>query len=198
MRATAESFHPYGYDPEMENDGARRANIELKARYPDPEKGRQTCERLGAQLVQSERQRDTYFSTGAYRMKLRESSLGKHFMIWYSRPNESNSRKSSYRLLPVADPAAKRQIFAASMGVKAEVEKARHLYQYGPTRIHIDYVEGLGEFIEFEYVVSEEAPEEEGYRVIERLREEFGINDEDLIAGSYSDLVLMGAPAHGD
>ncbi|MEN8150408.1 MAG: class IV adenylate cyclase [Planctomycetota bacterium] len=182
----------------MENDDARRANIELKARYPDPGRGRKTCERLGAEFVQSEHQRDTYFSTGAYRMKLRESSLGKHWMIWYSRPNESESRKSSYRLLPVADPDAKRRIFAASMGVKAEVEKARHLYQLGPTRIHLDYVDGLGSFIEFEYVVSETAPEEDGHRVIADLREAFGINDEDLVAGSYSDLVMMGVPAHGD
>ena len=184
--------------PTMTKDGARRANIELKARCPDRELAIKTCERLGARFVHSERQRDTYFSTGAYRMKLRESSLGKHWMIWYSRPNDVEARKSSYRLLPVADPTEKRKLFGTSMGVKAEVEKARHLYLLGPTRIHIDYVEGLGDFIEFEYVVSENAPEENGHGAIDELREEFGINDEDLIAGSYSDLVLMGVPAHGD
>jgi predicted adenylyl cyclase CyaB len=184
--------------PTMTSDGARRANIELKARLTDREQAIKTCERLGARFVHSERQRDTYFSTGSYRMKLRESSLGKHWMIWYSRPNEHRSRKSSYRLLPVSDPAEKRKIFGASMGIKAEVEKARHLYVFGPTRIHIDFVEGLGDFIEFEYVVGESAPEEGGHEAIDTLREEFGINDEDLIAGSYSDLVLLGAPAHGD
>jgi len=184
--------------PNMTSNGARRANIELKARCPDREHAIHTCERIGARFVHSERQRDTYFSTGAYRMKLRESSLGKHWMIWYSRADQSGSRKSSYRLLPVADPAEKRRIFGTSMGVKAEVEKARHLYMFGPTRIHIDYVEGLGDFIEFEYVVGENAPEENGHEAIATLRDEFGINDEDLIAGSYSDLVLMGAPTHGD
>jgi len=181
----------------MTTDGVRKANIELKARWADRERGIGICERLGARFVHSERQRDTYFSTGAYRMKLRESSLGRHCMIWYSRPNDVGSRKSTYRVLPVADPAEKRRIFAASMGVKAEVEKARHLYQLGPTRIHIDYVEGLGDFIEFEYVVGENASEEEGHEAIAELRERFGINDEDLIAGSYSDLVLTGTPAHG-
>jgi predicted adenylyl cyclase CyaB len=181
----------------MTSEGERKANIELKARYPNREQGIKVCERLGARFVQTERQRDTYFSTGAYRMKLRESSLGKHWMIWYSRPDDVNSRKSSYRLLPVGDPAEKRRIFGASMGIKAEVEKARLHYQLGPTRIHIDFVVDLGDFIEFEYVVGENATEEEGHRVLAELKSEFGINDEDLIAGSYSDLVLLGATAAG-
>ena len=184
--------------PHMTTNGARRANIELKARYPDREKAIRICERLGARFVHSERQRDTYFSTGAYRMKLRESSLGKHWMIWYSRPDDLQARKSSYRLLPVADPAEKRRIFGDTMGVKAEVEKARHLYVFGSTRIHIDYVEGLGDFIEFEYLVGEKAPEAKGHEVIADLRDEFDINDEDLIAGSYSDLILLGVTTHGD
>jgi adenylate cyclase len=182
---------------ESANNGARRANIELKARCPDRERAKSVCQHLGARFIHIERQRDTYFSTGAYRMKLRESSLGKHWMIWYTRPNDHGSRKSSYRLLPVSDPKAKRKIFGASMGIKAEVEKARSLYLLGPTRIHLDYVDGLGDFIEFEYVVGEDAPEDEGHMVLAELRERFGINDEDLIAGSYSDLVMSGAPSHG-
>ena len=178
--------------------GEQRLNIELKARYPDRERAEQVCERLKASFVHVEVQTDTYFSMGAYRMKLRESSLGKHWMIWYSRPDDLQARKSSYRLLPVADPAEKRRIFGDTMGVKAEVEKARHLYVFGSTRIHIDYVEGLGDFIEFEYLVGEEAPEAKGHEVIADLRDEFDINDEDLIAGSYSDLILLGVTTHGD
>ena len=36
------------------------------------------------------------------------------------------------------------------MGVKGEVRKRRHLFIYEQTRIHVDEVEGLGNFMELE------------------------------------------------
>jgi predicted adenylyl cyclase CyaB len=178
----------------VSEENPRRANVELKARYPDRDRGREVAERLGARRVSVEVQTDTYFSTGAYRMKLRESSLGRHWLIGYSRPDRTGSRKSSYRLLPVPDPAEKRRILATSMGVKATVVKERELWLLGPTRIHLDRVEGLGDFLEFEVVMEDGLTEEEGHRIVRELRAEFGIADEDVIAGSYSDLVLSAVP----
>jgi predicted adenylyl cyclase CyaB len=179
----------------MVEEGDRRANVELKARYEDHERAVEACVRLGARLETVELQRDTYFSTGAYRMKLRESSLGNHWLIWYSRPDDKSSRKSDYRLLPVPDPAEKRRILEQAMSVKAEVVKERTLYLLGPVRIHLDVVEGLGECIEFEYVLEEGEDEARAHEKIAVLRDEFGIREEDLIAGSYSDLVGARAPS---
>ena len=82
-----------------------------------------------------------------------------------------------------------------AMSIKAEVVKERTLYMLGPCRIHLDRVEGLGDFLEFEVVLSEDVSEREGHRIVDDLRREFDINDEDLISGSYADLVAIDAKA---
>lgn len=179
----------------MSESGPPRANIELKARCPDREKAESVCERLGAELVHVEVQTDHYFSVGAYRMKLRESSLGEHWLVFYNRPNEPGTRKSSYRLVPVPDPVEKRRILSKTMPVKAVVRKERTLLMLGPVRIHLDRVDDLGDFLEFEAVLGDGFGEKEGHREVARLRQEFGIAEEDLISGSYSDLLrLRGMP----
>ena len=81
------------------------------------------------------------------------------------------------------------------MSVKAEIVKERTLFMLGPCRIHLDRVEGLGEFLEFEVVLSDEVSEEEGHRIVADLRHEFEVMDEDLISGSYADLVALDARA---
>ena len=54
-------------------------------------------------------------------------------------------------------------------------------------RIHLDDVDGLGSFVELE------APEDGDQAAkVERLSEALAIADDDLIAGSYSDLLLDG------
>jgi adenylate cyclase class IV len=68
-------------------------------------------------------------------------------------------------------------------------------------RIHLDEVEGLGEFLEFEAPV--EASGEAGAReLVERLRAAFRIGAGDLVAGSYVDLVadewVTDGPTHRD
>ena len=176
----------------MSDERRRRGNIELKARYEDREKALSVLERLGAKYVSTETQIDTYFSVGSYRMKLRETTLGDHRIIWYSRPNHPDSRKSTYRMESIPDPEAKKRIFSREMGVKVVVTKERILYMIGPVRVHLDRVEGLGDFLEFEAVLEDGYTEGDAYAQVADLRREFEINDEDLIAGSYSDLVGAG------
>ena len=36
------------------------------------------------------------------------------------------------------------------MGIKGDVKKTRFLYMVGQTRVHVDEVEGLGNFMELE------------------------------------------------
>ncbi len=179
----------------MTADGDRRANIELKARCPDRERVLEALAGLGAEDRGVEHQVDTCFSTGSYRMKLRESSLGNHYLIWYHRPNTTDSRKSTYRLQPVPDPAAKRKMFAMAMGVKQVVTKDRHLFLIGPTRIHLDSVDELGSYLEFEVVLGNGVTEEQGHEIIADLRERLDVNDKDLVSRSYSDLVGDALPA---
>jgi adenylate cyclase class 2 len=71
------------------------------------------------------------------------------------------------------------------------VAKERRLFLWeGNVRIHLDAVEGLGSFIEFEAVASagSDLAHEEGQ--VKRLRQAFGAGDADLIGVSYCDLAL--------
>jgi predicted adenylyl cyclase CyaB len=178
--------------------GPLSANIELKARLPSFDAALDVARRLGAADQGEEKQVDTYFSTGRERLKLRESSTGAHFLIRYSRPDSPDVRKSQYRLQPVRDPSSFRQILTRQWGVRAVVKKVRHLFLLDRrVRIHLDRVEGLGDFLEFEAVLDPGDPEyDEAAATLEvaRLAHDFGVADEDRIATSYSTLVLE---AHG-
>nr|CAD7574905.1 unnamed protein product [Timema californicum] len=60
----------------------------------------------------------------------------------------------------------------------------------GQTRIHIDAVEGLGNFMELEVMLLEDQLVEDGQEIAYSLMSKLGVNKEDLIAGAYMDLIL--------
>ena len=49
-------------------------------------------------------------------------------------------------------------------------------------------MQGLGQFLEFEAVLSPEIDETAGRGQLEKLMAEFDIRPEDLLAGSYTDM----------
>jgi adenylate cyclase class IV len=55
--------------------------------------------------------------------------------------------------------------------------------------MHFDEVEGLGEFIELEFVLEEDQPPTEGYAIVQQLLIDLGIREEDLIDVAYADLL---------
>jgi predicted adenylyl cyclase CyaB len=79
------------------------------------------------------------------------------------------------------------RVLTDAFGVLAVVKKKRELYTYKDARIHIDEVEGLGAFIEFE-VTGGETPA--SVATMKELRSAFGIAEESVIKVSYSDMIL--------
>jgi adenylate cyclase class IV len=69
------------------------------------------------------------------------------------------------------------------------VRKQRLLLLAGPTRIHLDRVEGLGDFMELEVVMREGQPDDQGMALAEALMRELGLADAPRIAGAYLDLL---------
>jgi adenylate cyclase class IV len=59
----------------------------------------------------------------------------------------------------------------------------------GRTRIHLDRVEGLGDFVELEVVLSEGETTESGVMVAHELLARLGISPQQLIEGAYVDLL---------
>ena len=99
-------------------------------------------------------------------------------------------RESNYELEPVTDIAATLDRLARLHGLLCVVHKRRELYFWHNVRIHLDEVEGLGCFIEFEGVVSESAGNEISRRRVDQLVDEFAIGPQARIGVSYSDLLV--------
>ncbi|HEY2146725.1 MAG TPA: hypothetical protein VGH32_02230, partial [Pirellulales bacterium] len=55
--------------------------------------------------------------------------------------------------------------------------------------IHLDEVEGIGRFLEFEAVLADGLDDAAGERQVAESRREFGLVEADLLAGSYSDML---------
>ena len=164
-------------------------NVELKAGNVDPAKALSVCESLGTEPRGLLVQEDTYFHAPVDRLKLREERAAAAHLIAYQRPDEPDCRESSYHMAPVADPATLKAVLSAALGVKAVVTKKRRLFTLGSVRIHLDAVDGLGSFVEFEAVASPESNLAKEREDVQMLREAFAISDADLISVSYCDLL---------
>jgi adenylate cyclase class 2 len=71
------------------------------------------------------------------------------------------------------------------------VRKKREIYYIGNVKFHIDEVPGLGSFIEIEAGnILADKTESELLEQCNFYLKEFGIKEEDLIAESYSDLLI--------
>lgn len=153
------------------------------------------CEGLGAEDRGTLIQRDTYFETAQGRLKLREEADADAHLIAYQRPDLPEQKESQYRIVGVDDPTELREALSAVLGIKVVVSKTRRLFVLEDIRIHLDRVDGLGDFIEFEGVVSGDGDPDRFAPLLADLRRAFGIREGDLLRGSYSDLLLAAAPS---
>ncbi|XP_071590443.1 uncharacterized protein [Heliangelus exortis] len=81
-------------------------------------------------------------------------------------------------------------VLEQALGVLGRVRKQRLLLLLGQTRLHLDSVEGLGDFLELEVVLGEGQSPEEGERLAQGLLRDLGVGEQDLISGAYLDLLL--------
>ncbi|HYN58292.1 MAG TPA: class IV adenylate cyclase [Rubrivivax sp.] len=133
-------------------------------------------------------QDDSFFQVPQGRLKLRQFGDGSAELIHYHRPDLETAKASDYVRVPVGDPAALREALARGCGVIGRVRKRRWLLLVGATRIHLDRVEGLGDFIELEVVLRQDQPDEEGQAIAERLMRQLDLADAPRLAGAYLDL----------
>ena len=80
-------------------------------------------------------------------------------------------------------------ILEAALGGLGEVRKERELLLLGRARIHLDRVEGLGDFLELEVVLEEGADEADARAEALMLLEKLGLGKDDLVPGAYRDLL---------
>jgi adenylate cyclase class IV len=134
-------------------------------------------------------QDDTFYCVPHGRLKLRRFADGSAELIHYQRADSAEARASDYVRVPVADAAALDEALARGCGRLGRVRKQRQLLMVGPTRIHLDRVEGLGDFIELEVVLQDGQSDVEGTRIAETLMAALGLAATPRIAGAYLDLL---------
>jgi predicted adenylyl cyclase CyaB len=79
-------------------------------------------------------------------------------------------------------------LLATALTTRGIVTKERHVYLAGRTRIHLDRVDGLGDFIELEVVLAPEDDEDGGTAEALALLAKLGVPPADLVARAYVDL----------
>ncbi|HVP10661.1 MAG TPA: class IV adenylate cyclase [Phycisphaerae bacterium] len=164
------------------------ANIEIKARARAPDRQRGIAATLSGTAGRELRQTDTYFNVPCGRLKLRESG-GPAELIYYQRSDQTGPKRSDYLPIPIADAAAMKTLLTAALGVRGVVCKTRSLFLVDNTRIHIDLVAHRGWFIELEVMLSPGQTDEQGRAVATELMKKLEIDNRDLIAESYIDLL---------
>jgi adenylate cyclase class IV len=125
------------------------------------------------------------------RLKLRRSPTAAAELIHYHRPDTGEAKASDYVRVPVPDPAALREALTRACGLLGRVRKQRWLLLAGATRIHLDRVEGLGDFMELEVVLREGQSDADGATIAEALMQPLGLADAPRLAGAYLDLLAV-------
>ena len=164
-------------------------NIEIKARVPDPAALRRRAAALTDTPAELIPQEDTFFRVPLGRLKLRVITPDHGQLIYYQRPDAAGPKQSDYHIAVTAEPQTLKNVLARSLGVRGVVTKQRWLYLVGPTRIHLDQVEGLGSFMELEVVLQADQSPAEGQAIAADLMAQLGIQEQHLIEGAYIDLL---------
>ena len=139
--------------------------VEVKARLRDREAVEETVRSLadyGPELIVQE---DVFLCCENGRLKLRSFVDGRGELILYRRPDIDGPATSDFEKLPTEDPGGVRSLLTAAPGTTGEVRKRRTLHLVGQTRVHLDEVEGLGDWLELEVVLGPDQTPNDGVRI---------------------------------
>lgn len=167
-------------------------NVEIKARIDSVEALLPIARAITGGEAETIEQDDSFFPCPRGRLKLRDFGDGRGELIQYERPDASGPKTSTYVRSPTASPETLREALTRALGTLGRVRKRRLLLLAGRTRIHLDRVEGLGDFLELEVVLRDGENEADGVAEAHALMARLGIQSTQLLVGAYLD--LLGVP----
>ena len=133
-------------------------------------------------------QDDTFYHCGRGRLKLRSSGQ-QHQLIYYRRENDYGPKESFYQTSNARNPAALRVSLGSAFGEVGRVRKFRRSYNVGNTSVHLDKVNGLGNFIEIKTQLNQAESFTEGAKTVESLMSALDVDLFQLVDGAYIDLI---------
>jgi predicted adenylyl cyclase CyaB len=166
----------------------KHLNFEFKARLKDEQRVRAALKRLDARFIGTDHQLDTYFRVPGGRLKVREGRL-ENALIFYRRSNVRRARQAAVEMMLLPRRNHLRAILARALGTVAVVDKRREIYFVKNVKIHLDRVRQLGKFVEVE-AISRTGDVKKIRSQARQFQELFGIKAKDIVAESYSDLIL--------
>ena len=166
-----------------------RHNLERKCRCDSLTSVRAVLLALPARREGGQTQVDTYYHARQGRLKLRLIDGVTAELIWYDRPDMGAIRASAYHRTAVADPAGLHAALSAALGVREVVRKTREVWHWHNVRIHLDEVERLGSFIEFEAVIDESNDEAISFVRLEALGNALALSAAGDVAFGYAELL---------
>jgi adenylate cyclase, class 2 len=134
---------------------------------------------------------DTYFNTTHGQLKIREPKKGQSYLMQYYHSDDPKARSVQMQAHLYDKKSNVKAILTESLGVKAIVAKKRRIYTIGNLIVNIDYIEGLGIYIELNAESEDEETEVWNLRFQCRSHQlAFKIQDHEVTSDSYSDILL--------
>ncbi len=165
-------------------------NVEIKAKCLDASFIRNYLLSNHAEYKGVDEQTDTYFNVQYGRLKLREGNIENN-LIYYERANQAGPKNSLFHLVKVEDATGLKEALKKSIGIKVIVKKRREIYFIKNVKFHLDEISGLGSFVEIEAGnMLADLTQAQLKEQCDHYLREFGIKNEDLVALSYSDMLL--------
>jgi adenylate cyclase class 2 len=167
--------------------------VKVRARHAGV---KERIEVLGAERVTQKEQRDVYF-TAPHRdfastdEALRVRRENGETRITYKGPKMDDETKTrEEHETTVGDAEEARAVFE-SLGFEefGTVEKERQVYELEGTTVTLDEVEGLGEFVEVERDIDDEADIEEPSAEVLGVLGRLGLDADDSVRDSYLELL---------
>ncbi|UXM91601.1 class IV adenylate cyclase [Paenarthrobacter sp. JL.01a] len=164
-------------------------NIEIKARVESLETLLPFVAPLADSGPECVAQDDTFFPCPNGRLKLRVLDVTRGVLIFYRREDEAGPKPSFYVHSETTDPDGLRSVLADAYGELGRVRKSRTVFRIGETRIHLDRVDGLGDFLELEVPLGGTLGPDAAVSEARRLLAAFGVQEGALVTGAYLDLL---------
>ncbi len=165
-------------------------NVEIKARIESIDSIFPRAAGLADSGPIETTQDDIFFACEKGRLKLRVLSPDEGQLIFYRRADRRGPKESFYIVSPTASPDTLRQSLSLAYGQIGRVHKKRIVFLAGRTRIHLDSVEGLGDFLELEVVLEEGENADTGETIARDLMQRLHIRPDQLIEGAYIDVLV--------
>ncbi len=165
-------------------------NIEIKARCKNQASIRKYLQHHGADFKGTDHQIDTYFVVPRGRLKLREGNI-ENALIYYERDDQAGPKQALVTKADVGPRSDLKEVLQKVLKVLVVVDKKREISFIGNVKFHLDDVKELGTFVEIEAIDNTgKISKEKLLKQCRKYLHDFGIKESDLVAKSYSDLII--------